>query len=98
MTTQDIIKQTESFTIEQKQELAYYFLFSTISEEKIKEFANLFNDKGNYNTTAEQFLNAYSEEDNIHNTIDKLCGSGKNLWKEDAQVYINKSREDDRQF
>ncbi len=42
MTTQDIIKQTESFTIEQKQELAYYFLFSTISEEKRQEFANLF--------------------------------------------------------
>ena len=34
MTTQDIIKQTESFTIEQKQQLAYYFLFSTISEDK----------------------------------------------------------------
>ena len=38
MTTQDIIKQTESFTIEQKQQLAYYFFFATISEDKKKRF------------------------------------------------------------
>ncbi len=47
MTKQDIIRQTKSFTIEQKQELAYYFLLSTISEEKRKEFANLLNYKDN---------------------------------------------------
>ncbi len=47
MTTQDIIRQTKSFTIEQKQELAYYFLLSTMSEEKRKEVANLFNYKDN---------------------------------------------------
>ncbi len=45
MTTQDIIRQTQSFTTEQKQELAYYFLLSTMSEEKRKEFANLFHYK-----------------------------------------------------
>ncbi len=47
MTTQDIIRQTKSFTIEQKQELAYYFLLSTLSEEKRKEFANMFHYKDN---------------------------------------------------
>ncbi len=45
MTTQDIIKQTESFTIEQKQELLYFLLFSIIGEEKRNEFANLFHRK-----------------------------------------------------
>ncbi len=45
MTTQDIIKQTQFFTVEQKQELLYYLLFSIISEEKRQEFANLFHYK-----------------------------------------------------
>ncbi len=42
MTIQDIIKQTESFTVEQKQQLAYYLLFSTFSEDKKQEFMHLF--------------------------------------------------------
>ncbi len=45
MTTQDIIRQTKSFTAEQKQELAYYFLLSTMSEAKKRKFANLFHYK-----------------------------------------------------
>ena len=84
MTTQEIIKQTETFTIEQKQQLAYYFFFATISEDKKQDFIQLFHSKNDfeeikeknnepddiYNTTvAKQFLNGYSEEDNIYNSL-----------------------------
>ncbi len=93
MTTQDIIRQTQSFTIEQKQELLYCLLFSILGEDKKQEFANLFHYKDDIAEVEKK-----TAPNNICNTIDKLCGSGKNLWKEDAQVYINKSREDDRQF
>ncbi|MEA3450929.1 MAG: hypothetical protein U9Q83_03390 [Bacteroidota bacterium] len=48
MTIQDIIKQTESFTIEQKQQLAYYFFFATISEDKKHDFMQLFNYHSNH--------------------------------------------------
>lgn len=49
MTTQDIIKQTESFTIDQKQQLAYFLLFSTISEDKREQYVSLLH----YNTNFE---------------------------------------------
>ncbi len=48
MTTQDIIKQTESFTIDQKQQLAYFLLFSTISEDKKQDFMHLFHSKNDF--------------------------------------------------
>lgn len=90
MTIQDIIKQTESFTIEQKQQLAYYFLFSTISEDKKQEFMNLFHYKDDFEEV--------KKEKNIEEILDKYIGKVKNVWNEDAQVYINKLREDDRDF
>ena len=43
MTIQQIIKQTETFTPEQKQQLAYYFLFSTLNEDKKQNLLQLFN-------------------------------------------------------
>ena len=48
MTTQEIIKQTETFTIDQKQQLAYYFLFSTLNEEKKQDFMQLFHYKKDF--------------------------------------------------
>ncbi len=63
MTTQDIIKQTESFTIEQKQQLAYYFFFATISEDKKQDFMHLFH----YNTNF---------KDIKQNKYDNLSNSG----------------------
>ena len=48
MTIQDIIKQTELFTIEQKQQLAYYFFFATISEDKKQDFMQLFHHKNDF--------------------------------------------------
>lgn len=83
MTTQDIIKQTKSFTIEQKQQLGFYFLFSSISEDKKQEIMHLFHYKNDfeeienkkdsddiYDTVVlENFLQGYSEEDNIYNSL-----------------------------
>ncbi len=88
MTTQDIIRQTKSFTTEQKQELAYYFLLSTMSEAKRKEFANLFHYKDD----------VIAPQKNIEEILDKYTGTVENVWNEDAQVYIDKLREDDREF
>ncbi len=88
MTTQDIIKQTQSFTAEQRQQLAYYFLSSIIDEDKKREFANLFHYKDE----------VVVPQRNIGEILDKYTGSVSNLWNEDAQVYINKLREDDREF
>ena len=48
MTIQDIIKQTETFTIDQKQQLAYYFFFATISEDKKQDFMHLFHYKNDF--------------------------------------------------
>ena len=48
MTTQDIIKQTETFTIDQKQQLAYYFFFATISEDKKQDFMHLFHYRNDF--------------------------------------------------
>ncbi len=77
MTTQDIIRQTKEFTAEQKQELAYYFLLSIISEDKKQKFKNLFHYKNNVSEikkdtdtiVTEQFLSGYSEEDDIYNSL-----------------------------
>jgi len=94
MTVQQIIKQTETFTPEQKQQLAYYFLFSTLNEDKKQNLLQLFNIKNGF-----EVVHKKSKTDlDIEKMIDEICGSGKNLWNEDAQVYINKLREDDRIF
>ena len=61
MTIQDIIKQTESFTIEQKRQLAYYFFLSTISEEQREQYINLFH----YNNNIETKNNS----DDVYNSI-----------------------------
>ncbi len=88
MTIQDIIKQTQSFTAEQRQQLAYYLLFSIIDEDKKQEFANLFHYKDE----------VVVQQRNIGEILDKYTGAVSNVWNEDAQVYINKLREDDREF
>jgi len=106
MTAQEIIKQTEKLSPDEQKSLISFLVLRQLNPEKKEEFENLFHYKKQtdsaddvYNSiVAEQFLNGYSEEDNIYNSIDSICGSGKGLWKEDAQVYINKLREDDRQF
>ena len=92
MTVQQIIKQTEKFTIDQKQQLGYYMLFTTLNEEKKYNLMQLFDYK-----IDSEILQPDTKKD-IGETIDGICGPGKNLWNEDAQGYINKLREDDRTF
>ena len=48
MTIQEIIEQTETFTIDQKQQLAYYFFFATISEDKKQDFMHLFHYRNDF--------------------------------------------------
>jgi len=82
MTTKEIIKETETFTIEQKQQLAYYFLFSILNEDKKQNLMELFHLKNDskainkstvddiYNSiVAEQFLDGYDKEDDIYNSL-----------------------------
>ena len=85
MTVQQIIKQTENFTVEEKQELGYYFLFSTIDRNKKNNIMQLFHYNSDFNTSnhkseeniddiynsvvAKQFLKGYSKEDNIYNSL-----------------------------
>ena len=42
MTLQQIIKQTETFTTDQKQQLGYYFLYSTLNEDKKNNLMQMF--------------------------------------------------------
>ncbi len=63
-------------------------MLSTISEDKRSEFANLFN--YTYNTN--------NQTNSIKNTISKYAGKVKNVCNEDAQIYINDLRKDDREF
>jgi len=53
MTYQEILEQISNFTVEQKQKLAYYLLFSIISEEKRNEFISLFQ----YSSSFEKWKN-----------------------------------------
>ena len=93
MTTQEIIKQTETFTIDQKQELVYFF-FSTLNEEKKQDFMQLFHYKKDFNNRDEK-----TRTNNVEDVLKKFKGRVKGVWEnEDAQVYINKLREDDREF
>ena len=60
MTVQEIIKQTETFTKDQKQQLAYYFLFSTIDENKKQEFIKLVHYKDDFENSKEKNTLKYS--------------------------------------
>ena len=64
MTFQEILKETESFTIEQQQQLAYYILFSTLNEDKKKDFMQLFNYKNkseNYTSNKYNLLDVFGD-------------------------------------
>ena len=110
MTTHEIIKQTETLSPDEQKSLISFLVLKYINPDKKQNLMQLFyyrtdfdgnkNDPDDiYNSiVAEQFLAEYSKEDDIYNSIDEICGSGKGLWKEDAQVYINKLRDDDRAF
>ncbi len=54
MTIQEIIKQTETFSIDQKQQLAYYFFFSILNEDKKQDFMHLFQYGNDFNTSKKQ--------------------------------------------
>ena len=85
MTVQQIIKQSDTFTLEERQQLGYYFLFSTMNRNKKNNILQLFHYNSNFNISevaeeeniediynsvvAEQFLKGYSKEDNIYNSL-----------------------------
>jgi len=54
ITVKQIIKQTEGFTKEQKQQLGYYFLFSTLTYDKKQDYIKLFNYKNDFENTKEE--------------------------------------------
>ena len=50
MTVEQIIKQTETLTKDQKQQLAFYILFSTMSEDKRSDLLQLFFYENNFDS------------------------------------------------
>ncbi len=90
MSYEEIIEKTKTLTKEQKQRLAYFLLFSSFSEEQRKEYENMLHYKNDFE--------AENKAKNIGEILDKYIGTVKNVWNEDAQIYINKLREDDREF
>ena len=50
MTVEQIIKQTETLTKDQKQQVAYYILFSTMSEDKRNNLMQLFFYENNFDS------------------------------------------------
>ena len=72
MTYKQIIEQTNSFTTEQRRQLAYFLLYPTLKNEEKKLFDKYFDikidfedinkDKIYYSIQAEQFLQEYSKQ------------------------------------
>ncbi len=85
MTAQDIIQQTKSFTKQEKQQLAYYFLFSTIDEEDRKQFASLFHYK-NENENVDEISNPTQKTDftklSWFNCLNDIENTGLQLQKQ----------------
>ncbi|MCD4791855.1 MAG: hypothetical protein K8R54_01380 [Bacteroidales bacterium] len=94
MTYQEVIEQIENFTKEQKQQLGYYLLLSSLNEDKRNNLMQLFHYNTIFNVKKNEKDNNYDK--NILDELDKYCGIAKGLWKEDAQEYINNLRKDDR--
>ena len=82
MTTQEIIEQTETLSINEQKSLISFLVLKYINPDKKQDFMHLFDYKNDfekkkntetddiYNTiVTEQFLNGYSEEDNIYNSL-----------------------------
>ncbi len=42
--------------------------------------------------------NVAKSQKNIVEILDKYTGAVSNIWNEDAQIYVNRLREDDREF
>ena len=95
MTYEQIIEQRHSLSTSQKRQLGYYFLLSSIQEEKTEyDLIELIeNDFLNFSPSKKQKTLSISE------ILKKHRGKVKNVWEdEDAQLYVNKLREDDREF
>ena len=94
MTSPEIIKQTKDLTTEQKQQLGYYFLFSTMNEDKRKILLQLIQYNPDFDMQEEQKQDTV---ENVKDILDKYCGSAEGVWgSEDAQDYVNNLRKDDR--
>ncbi len=68
MTFQEVLKQTETFTIEQKQQLGYYMLFSTLTKDKKNNLFHLFHYRNDFEKI---------EENNKYRRFDKFRGKIK---------------------
>ncbi len=81
MTVHEIIKQTEAFTTEQKQQLGYYFLISTLKEDKRDSLMQLFYNINLY--TPENF-----ETENTDNKLDNNKKQRKLGFLKGVEYYI----------
>ena len=96
MTYQQAIEQTKTLTREEQQRLAYYILFASLEKGKRDSILQSFNYKNDNTVFIEDNNN---KQDKIANAINKFKGSVKGVWNnEDAQIYVNNLRKDDREF
>ncbi len=88
MTAQEIIKQTEKLSPDEQKSLISFLVLRQLNPNESQNLIQLFHYKNDF----------VPPKINIGEILDKYTGKVKNVWNEDAQVYINKLREDDREF
>ncbi len=90
MTYQEIVKQTKTLRKEEQQKLAYYVLFSLLEKNKRNNFLQLFNNLD---------IGEDGSKKDISKILKKYKGKIKSVWAdEDAQIYVNNLRNDEREF
>ena len=70
MTVKEIIKETETLSPNEQQNLLYYFLYSTLKEEKQKEFFKLINKKEDKEQKIKNPLDSFMKYKGILENID----------------------------
>ena len=94
MTYQEVLRQSETLSLDKQKNLIAYLVskFTKSDKEKLIALFDFVSYKSATNSENKQ------KEISIETNLDELCGSAKGLWKEDAQVYITNLRKDDNRL
>ncbi|MEA2043310.1 MAG: hypothetical protein U9N85_12280 [Bacteroidota bacterium] len=96
MTAQDIIRQTEKLSPDEQKSLISFLVLKYINPNEKQNLMQLFHYQNDFEKIETKDT---SNRDNLKKALEEFRGKGKNFSNgEDAQIYINKLREDDRGF